>query len=280
MVTATADRNPQPAAAGRRGFAVLADYLRAHPAVDSVRIAGAAVYATAHDRAVKGPWARWVGAEPRPRVVLDRAELGAVGAERVLATVLFTDIVGSTAKVAELGDRRWRELLGQHHALVRGQLVRFRGREIDTSGDGFFASFDGPARAIRCACAISQSVRELGLDVRAGLNTGECEVVDGKVGGIAVHVGARVAAEAGPGEVLVSSTVRDLVAGSGIHFHERAATRLKGLPGQWRLYAVEQGEAGPERETPSRSPQSGSGSRHVRTTPRRRPCCRRSTRTR
>lgn len=158
--------------------------------------------------------------------------------DRVLATVLFTDIVGSTAKAAELGDRDWRDLLARHHAEIRGELARFRGREIDTAGDGFFASFDGPARAIRCACAISERVRELGLDVRAGLHTGECELLDDKVAGIAVSIGARVAAEARPGEVLVSQTVRDLVAGSGIQFTDRGQAMLKGVPGEWRLYAV------------------------------------------
>jgi pimeloyl-ACP methyl ester carboxylesterase len=158
--------------------------------------------------------------------------------DRALATVLFTDIVGSTAKAATLGDRRWRELLEEHHGVIRRQLVRFRGRELDTAGDGFFASFDGPARAIRCACAITAEVRELGVDVRAGLHTGECELVDGKVGGIAVHIGSRVAKEAKPGEVLVSSTVKDLVAGSGLQFEERGVAELKGVPGEWRLYAV------------------------------------------
>ncbi|HEY6379296.1 MAG TPA: adenylate/guanylate cyclase domain-containing protein, partial [Candidatus Dormibacteraeota bacterium] len=145
--------------------------------------------------------------EPFLRSIWDRGEWDVVESDRVLATVLFTDIVGSTAKLAELGDRGWQELLQKHHTVVRRQLVRYAGREIDTAGDGFFASFDGPARAIRCACTISQAVRELGLEVRAGLHTGECERVNGKVGGIAVHIGARVAAEAGPGEVLVSSTV-------------------------------------------------------------------------
>lgn len=163
--------------------------------------------------------------------------------ERVLATVLFTDIVGSTAKAVELGDARWRELLGDHHALVRRLLVRFRGNELDTAGDGFLASFDGPARAIRCACAIKESVRELGLEVRAGLHTGECERMEGKVGGIAVHIGARVVARAAPGEVLVSSTVKDLVAGSGIEFEDRDVRELKGIPGEWRLFAV--GASGP-----------------------------------
>ena len=159
--------------------------------------------------------------------------------DRVLATVLFTDIVGSTAKAAELGDRAWRELLERHHALIRRELVRFRGAELDVAGDGFFARFDGPARAIRCACAITETVRELGLELRAGLHTGECELMDGKVGGIAVHIGARVAKEAQPGEVLVSSTVKDLVAGSGLRFREHAAITLKGVPEEWRLYAVE-----------------------------------------
>jgi pimeloyl-ACP methyl ester carboxylesterase/class 3 adenylate cyclase len=159
--------------------------------------------------------------------------------DRVLATVLFTDIVGSTAKASDLGDARWRELIQAHHGLVRRQLVRFRGIELDTAGDGFFASFDGPARAIRCACAISEGVRELGIEVRAGLHTGECERIDHKVGGIAVNIGARVAAEAGAGEVLVSSTVKDLVAGSGIEFRDRGAAELKGVPGEWRLFAVE-----------------------------------------
>jgi class 3 adenylate cyclase len=159
--------------------------------------------------------------------------------DRVLATVLFTDIVGSTAKAAELGDARWRELLGQHHALIRRQLVRFRGRELDTAGDGFFAAFDGPARAIRCARAISESMAELGLEVRAGLHTGECERLDGKVAGIAVSIGARVAAQARRGEVLVSQTVKDLVAGSGISFVDRGTAELKGVPGEWRLFAVE-----------------------------------------
>ncbi|HMI98611.1 MAG TPA: alpha/beta fold hydrolase [Gaiellaceae bacterium] len=158
---------------------------------------------------------------------------------RVLATVLFTDIVGSTARAAELGDAGWRELLTEHHLLIRRQLARFRGIEIDTAGDGFFASFDGPARAMRCAYAITETVKEAGLEVRAGLHTGECEQVNDKVAGIAVHIGARVAKEAAPGEVLVSSTVKDLVAGSGIGFRERGAVELKGVPGEWRLFAVE-----------------------------------------
>jgi class 3 adenylate cyclase len=157
--------------------------------------------------------------------------------------VLFSDIVGSSERAVELGDRAWRDLLGRHHELVRGQLIRFRGREVDTAGDGFLASFDGPARAIRCAQAIVDGVRELGLEVRAGLHTGECELLDGKVSGIAVHTGARVASEAAPGEVLVSSTVKDLVAGSGLAFEDRGTRELKGVPGKWRLYAVERATA-------------------------------------
>ena len=158
--------------------------------------------------------------------------------ESVLATILFTDIVGSTQKIAELGDRRWADVLREHHATVRRQLSRYRGVEMDTAGDGFFATFDGPARAIRCAREIVESVRPLGLEVRAGLHTGECEVNEGKVAGIAVSLGARVAAEAGPSEVLVSGTVRDLVAGSGLAFVDRGTRELKGVPGEWRLYAV------------------------------------------
>ena len=158
--------------------------------------------------------------------------------DRVLATVLFTDIVDSTARAAELGDRAWRQLLQQHHETVRSQLGRFRGKEMDTAGDGFFATFDGPARAIRCAFAIQDPVRELDLEVRAGLHTGECELVDGKAGGIAVHIGARVASLAEPGEVLVSGTVKDLVSGSGIEFEDRGEHKLKGISDAWRLFAV------------------------------------------
>jgi pimeloyl-ACP methyl ester carboxylesterase len=163
--------------------------------------------------------------------------------DRVLATVLFTDIVGSTERATELGDRRWRELLEAHHAAVRRQLERFRGREIDTAGDGFLASFDGPARAIRCAGAAIDAVRELGIDIRAGVHTGECELAGDKLAGIAVHIGARVAGQAGAGEVLVSSTVRDLVAGSGLEFEDRGAAELKGVGGEWRLYRVAGGRA-------------------------------------
>ena len=160
-------------------------------------------------------------------------------ADRVLATILFTDIVGATDSAAKLGDRRWHDLLDGHHALVRRELARFRGREIDTSGDGFFATFDGPARAVRCACAISDSVRSLGIEIRAGLHTGECEVMGDKVGGIAVHIGARIAAHANAGEVLVSNTVKDLVAGSGLSFRDHGVQQIKGVPGDWRLFAVE-----------------------------------------
>jgi len=158
--------------------------------------------------------------------------------DRILATVLFTDIVDSTARAAGLGDRAWRQLLHKHHEIVRGQLGRFRGKEMDTAGDGFFATFDGPARAIRCAFAIREGIRELDLEVRVGLHTGECELVDGKAGGIAVHIGARVASLAEPGEVIVSSTVKDLVAGSGIEFEDRGEHQLKGISEAWRLFTV------------------------------------------
>ena len=159
--------------------------------------------------------------------------------DRVLATVLFTDIVGSTERASALGDRRWVDLLDRHHALVRKQLDRFSGREIDTAGDGFLATFDGPARAVRCAQTISDAVRDLGIEIRAGLHTGECERRNEGIGGVAVHIGARVAGLAGPGEVLVSSTVKDLVVGSGLEFTERGIHSLKGAPGEWRVYAVE-----------------------------------------
>jgi len=171
--------------------------------------------------------------------------------DRVLATVLFTDIVDSTACAARLGDRRWRELLGEHHARVRKELSHYRGREIDTAGDGFFATFDGPARAIRCAREIVSSVGGLGIGVRAGLHTGECELHEGKVAGIAVHIGSRVAGLASAGEVLVSSTVKDLVAGSGIEFRERGAHALKGIPGEWRIFAVADLRDGGPRRAPS-----------------------------
>lgn len=158
--------------------------------------------------------------------------------DRVLATVLFTDIAGSTERAVELGDRRWRELLERHHAMVRRKLEEFRGREIDTAGDGFLMSFDGPARGVRCATAVIGEARGLGLEVRAGLHTGECEWMGDKLSGLAVHIGARVAANASPGEVLVSSTVKDLVAGSGLRFADRGTRTLKGIPGEWRIFAV------------------------------------------
>jgi class 3 adenylate cyclase len=158
--------------------------------------------------------------------------------ERVLATVLFTDIVGSTDRAAEIGDRAWRELLERHNTLVRERLELFRGREIKTVGDGFIATFDGPARAVRCGREIVEGVRELGLGVRCGLHTGECEFLDGDVGGIAVHIAARVIALAHGGEVLVSSTVKDLVVGSELGFDERGTHQLRGVPGEWRLYAL------------------------------------------
>ena len=159
--------------------------------------------------------------------------------DRVLATVLFTDIVASTEKAAALGDHRWRDLLDKHHAIIRTDLARFRGNEVKTTGDGILATFDGPARGVRCACAIADDIKPLGIDVRAGLHTGECEMMDHDVGGIAVHIGARVASLAGAGEVLVSSTVKDLVAGSGLRFGDRGSQNLKGVPGEWHIYAVE-----------------------------------------
>jgi class 3 adenylate cyclase len=189
-------------------------------------------------------WFSWADPEPNEFMLEEtRRFIAGVRAprrpDRVLATVLFTDIVGSTRRAAELGDRGWRDLLDRHHALVRGELARFRGEELDTSGDGFFAAFDGPGRAIECALAIRESVRSLGLEVRAGLHTGECERLDGKLGGIAVPTGARIAALAQEGEVLVSQTVKDLVAGSEIEFGDRGVHELKGVPGEWRLYAVQ-----------------------------------------
>ena len=158
--------------------------------------------------------------------------------DRVLATVLFTDVVGSTEHAASLGDAAWRDLRAAHDAIVRNELDRHRGREIDTAGDGFLATFDGPARAVRCACAIRDGVRGLGIEIRAGLHTGEVELVGDRIAGIAVNIGARIAACAEPGQVLASGTVRDLVAGSGIGFEDRGARELKGVPGEWRLFAV------------------------------------------
>jgi class 3 adenylate cyclase len=161
-----------------------------------------------------------------------------VADDRVLATVLFTDIVDSTRRAAEIGDRDWHALLDAHDAVVRSQLARYRGREVNTSGDGFLAMFDGPQRAIRCAMAIRDAVQTLGMEVRAGLHTGECELRGDDIGGIGVHIGARVSALAGPNDVLVSSTLRDLVIGSGLEFEDRGTYELKGVPGKWRLFAV------------------------------------------
>ena len=166
------------------------------------------------------------GERPAPRI------------DRVLTTVLFTDIVGSTERAAELGDRAWRRLLSEHHLLVRAELARFQGVEIATAGDGFFATFDGPARAARCAQAIVVAVRTIGLEIRAGAHTGEVELLDGEVGGLAVHVGARIGGTAGPSEVLVSSTIKDLTAGSGLVFEDAGDHELKGIPDRWRLYRV------------------------------------------
>jgi class 3 adenylate cyclase/pimeloyl-ACP methyl ester carboxylesterase len=164
--------------------------------------------------------------------------------DRVLATVLFTDIVGSTEHAARLGDERWRDLLQRHDELVRAELERWRGTEVKTVGDGFLATFDGPARAVRCAEAIVRGVEAEGLEVRAGLHTGECELLDDDVGGIAVHIGARVADLASAGEVLVSSTVKELVVGSGLSFGGRGTHELRGVPGDWRLFALEGGASG------------------------------------
>ena len=174
----------------------------------------------------------------RETAALAGARVPLARADRVLATVLFTDIVGSTERASQLGDRAWRDLLERHHAVVRRRITQFRGEEVDTAGDGFFASFDGPGRAIECARALVEDVRALGLELRVGLHTGECERHDGRLTGIAVPVGARVADAAQPGEVLVSSTVKDLVAGSGVEFDDRGVHELKGVPGEWRLYAV------------------------------------------
>lgn len=160
-------------------------------------------------------------------------------ADRILATVLFTDIVASTEKAAEIGDERWREVLLSHHELARRELEAFNGRLVDTVGDGIFATFDGPARGVRCAAALVGVVRRLGIEIRAGVHTGECEVTGENLSGVAVHIGARIAALSQPGEVVVSSTVKDLVAGSGIRFVDRGTHRLKGVPEEWRLFAVD-----------------------------------------
>jgi class 3 adenylate cyclase len=190
----------------------------------------------------------WAG-DPEPPLVEIRgfledawalARVADAETDRVLTTLLFTDIVASTESAARLGDRAWREVLARHHGLVRRELLRFRGVELDTAGDGFFARFDGPARAIRCAASIVETVRTIGLEVRAGLHTGECELFERKVGGIAVSLAARVCSEAGPGEVLVSSTVKELVGGAGIEFEDRGEREFKGIPEAWHLFSVVQ----------------------------------------
>jgi len=186
----------------------------------------------------------WVGDSERILSEIERfltGVRGSTGSDRVLGTVLFTDIVGSTELAAEMGDVEWRDLLEAHNGRVRREFERFDGREAKTTGDGFLATFDGPARAVRCANAITQTVREIGLDVRTGLHTGEIQFVNGEVHGIAVHIGARVATMAGAGEVLVSSTVKDLIAGSGLAFADRGDHVLKGVPGMWRLFALVEG---------------------------------------
>jgi class 3 adenylate cyclase len=184
----------------------------------------------------------WLGGDSSDSAIEEIAEFltghRPVEVERVLATVLFTDIVDSTSTASALGDRRWRLLLDEHDNVVRDQLRVFRGREVKTTGDGFVASFDGPARAIRCSQAILHATKEVGIDVRAGLHTGECEVRDDDLGGLAVHIAARVGAMARPDEVLVSGTVKDLVVGSGIEFEDRGEHELKGVPGSWRLFSV------------------------------------------
>jgi len=216
-----------------------------HRVGDAYREVGHARYLAAHI-----PGAKLVelpGRDHLPYVgdqnsVLDEVEEFLTGVrrgpepDRVLATILFTDIVGSTERAAQAGDDRWRDLLDRHNVLIRRELDHFRGREVDTAGDGFLATFDGPARAVRCAREIADTVPGLGLELRSGLHTGEVELAGEHVRGIAVHIGARVAAMAGPREVLVSSTVKDLVAGSGIAFEDRGEHSLKGIPGTWRIY--------------------------------------------
>jgi class 3 adenylate cyclase/pimeloyl-ACP methyl ester carboxylesterase len=213
----------------REGYyeALSLDVAQRIPAASALRVSGRDPWGIFLSPEIPDEVERFVGGEAAPLVP-----------DTVLATLLFTDIVGSTERAAALGDRGWRELLDRHHALVRRELTRFRGEEKDTAGDGFFATFDGPARAIRCATAIRASVAGLGLEIRAGLHTGECELLDEKVAGIAVSIGARVAAAAGPGEVLVSQTLKDLVAGSGLAFDDRGEHELKGLPEPKRLFAV------------------------------------------
>jgi class 3 adenylate cyclase len=191
--------------------------------------------------------------------------------ERMLATVLFTDIAGSTERAAMLGDERWRRLLESHDELVRRRLTAFRGVEIKTLGDGFLATFDGPGRAIRCACAIREDVGELGVEVRAGVHTGECEVIGSDIGGTAVHIGARVIGRAAPGEVLVTGAVRDLVVGSGIEFADRGTHNLKGVPGEWQLLEVTATASSTAPFTASRSARDRRTHRPATSWPRSRP---------
>ena len=187
-------------------------------------------------------WSPYVG-EPDPMVAAIEVFLDGVGEaeaslDRALATVLFTDIVDSTARVAELGDQAWRTIVERHHRVIRAMLARYRGTEVDTAGDGFFATFDGPARAVRCAQACIQAVSSQGIEIRAGVHTGEVETIDGKAGGIAVSIGARVGSKALPSQVMVSQTVKDLVAGSGLSFEDAGEHELKGVPDRWHLYRV------------------------------------------
>jgi len=223
----------------RKNVAADPDFLAARDPEERAMAVAAAI-PNAHAIAVAGrDLSPFVGDEiPNEVERFLGSPLGESSPERVLATILFTDIVGSTERAASLGDSGWRALLASHRAQVRRELARFSGVEVDTAGDGFFASFDGPARGIACALAIVGSSAEQGLQLRAGLHTGECEREAGKLAGIAVHIGARIAALAQPDEVLVSRTVKDLVAGSGIEFDERGEHALKGVPGEWQLYAV------------------------------------------
>ena len=203
------------------------EFARGIPGARAMRVSGRDYFGTFLSPDIVDEIERFVSGEEAPDVP-----------GTVLATVLFTDLVRSTERAAELGDRAWKELLERHHALVRRELSRFGGEERDTAGDGFFATFDGPARAIRCAQAVIDGVRELGLDVRAGVHTGECELHDGKPSGIALVIGSRTAGEAAAGEVLTTSTVRDLVAGTGLAFEDRGERELKGVPGVFRLYST------------------------------------------
>jgi class 3 adenylate cyclase len=227
--------------------AISAPTLILHPVGDRVAHVGAARYMARQipgAQMVEFPSTDHLMVMYDPDPIVDEIEQFLTGvrhdtqSNRVLATVMFTDIVGSTVRAAELGDHRWRDLLATHDAAVRRELKRFDGREIKTTGDGFLATFTAPSRAITCACAVRDAVRQFGIDMRVGLHTGECELMGDDVGGVAVHTGARVAALAEAGEVLVSSTVKDLVAGSRTGFVDRGTHALKGVPGEWRLFAV------------------------------------------